>query len=203
MVLFLVHTILTITFRTISNSSANHVVSILLGILSLLLGVFILLWFLWLRRTVYSVKEKEFGLAMKWFKIACIFLWIFIVFNLIAAGIENSLKNSSWGEYIYLIYAPREFINFGGILIAYPIICHYAARATMVRRMNKPATFISSIPFTLLLLFGTVLGIPFMHNHFSNKTSTNKEVMVVYAISFCLFLLVLSIGFIASITGLV
>ncbi|MFS4494322.1 hypothetical protein [Maribacter sp. 2308TA10-17] len=203
LVLFLAHTVITIAFRTISNPETSQFANILLGILSLVLSVFILLWLVWLRSAVYSVQETEIGLARKWFDIAYAFLWIFILFNLVASIIESPLKNSTWSEYVYLIYASREFINFGGILIAYPIVCHYAARATMVKRTNKPASLIGAIPFTLLLLFGTVLGIPFVHNYFSSKTSTKSEVLIIYAISLGLFFLILVIGFIAAITGLV
>ncbi|TMM59435.1 hypothetical protein FEE95_08415 [Maribacter algarum] len=203
LVLFLFHTGISIAFRTISNPEINQFASLLLAILSLILGVFILLWLVWLRSAVYSVQETEIGLARRWFKIAYTFLWIFILFNLVATIIEIPLKNSSWSEYAYLIYTSREFINFGGILIAYPIVCHYAARATMVKRTNEPATFIGAIPFTLLFIFGTVLGIPFVHNYFSTKTSTKSEVVVIYGISLALFFLILIVGFIAAVTGLV
>jgi len=203
MVLFLAHTSIVIAFRTISKPETNQLASILLGILSLFLGVFVLLWLVWLRSVIYSVQETEIGLKRKWFKIAYAFLWIFILFNLIALVIESPIKNSNWSEHAYLIYASREFINFGGILIAYPIICHYAARATIAKRTNKTASFIKAVPFTLLLIFGTVLGIPFMHKYFSKKTSTNSKIIIIYAIAFGICITIFIIGFIAAITGMI
>jgi len=206
MVLFLAHTITTIAFRTLSNTSPENgiALSVVLGIFLICLLVLMLLWLFWLRGTVYSVEEEQLGLARKWFQIAYIFLWFFILFNITASIIENLVENNNWSdEYMFLIYASREFINFGGIIIAYPLVCYFAARATMAKRGGKLATFINTIPFTLLLIFGTVLGIPFMHNHFTDKTSTNSEVLIIYGIAFALFITILIIGFVAAITGLV
>ncbi|WP_025741517.1 hypothetical protein [Aquimarina pacifica] len=118
-------------------------------------------------------------------------------------SLETYFDNSSWREYRSLINASREFINFGGIMIAYPIICHYAARSAIVKRSKETATFTNAIPFTLLLIFGTVLGVPFIHKYFSPKSSTNSEVVMIYAIGLCLFILILVTGFIAAITGVI
>jgi len=201
MVLFFVHTIITIIFRNIS-SAYEHMVSVIWGLLSLFLAVFIALWLFWLRSTVYSVEETQLGLARKWFQIAFIFLWFFIFFNTLDSVRELFVEKDHWNdEYRYLFNASREFINFGGIMVAYPIVCHYAARATMVKRHSKSAPFVNTIPFTLLLIFGTVLGIPFMHNYFTEKTSKNAEVIIVYAIAFGVFITTLIMGFIAAITG--
>ncbi|AXT62276.1 hypothetical protein D1816_18540 [Aquimarina sp. AD10] len=205
LVLFLAYTFVTISFKTISQNppTSQITVTLLLGVIAIFFGLFILLWLLWLRSAVYAVQQTEIRLSRKWFQIAFIVLWILILFNLVTSLLETYLKNSSWDEYLSLIYASREFINFSGIMIAYPIVCHYAARAVMVKRSGESATFISAIPFTLLLIFGTVLGIPFLHKYFSRNSSTNQEVLVMYAIGFGLFLLILVIGFIAAITGMV
>lgn len=204
LLLFLVHTITTIAFRSISAHANEVAVNSILGILILFLGAFLLLWLFWLRITVYAVEEAPLGLARKWFKIAYAFLWFFILYNSVASVIESLAESGNWNdEYMYLIYASREFINFGGILIAYPIVCHYAARATMIKRSGKSATFVGAIPFTLLLIFGTVVGIPFMHKYFSTKTSENSKIIIVYGIAFGLFMLISVIGFLAAITGMV
>ncbi|MFK7814106.1 MAG: hypothetical protein AB8B59_16530 [Maribacter sp.] len=206
LVLFLVHTITTIGFRTISqNQSSNQIaVQVILGILAILLGVFVLLWLFWLRSTVHTVEEAQLGVARKWFKIAYTFLWFFILYNIVASIIESLAESGDWNdEYMYLIYASREFVNFSGIMIAYPIVCHYAARATMANRSGNPATFVNAIPFTLLLIFGTALGIPFIHNYFSTNASKNSEIIIIYAIGFGLFIFILVIGFLAAITGMV
>ena len=115
--------------------------------------------------------------------------------------IETYIENTSLSEYFYIISVSREFINSAGIIIAYPIVCHYVARTIMVKRSNKQATFLSALPFTLVLLFGTVLGVPFFHKLFSHKSTTNPQLLVIYAIGFSLFILTLVIGFIAAITG--
>lgn len=204
LVLFLAHTITTITFRTISSTSSENgtVLSAVLGVLSLFLFIFVLIWLFWIRSTVYSVEEAQLGLGRKWFQIAYVFLCFFVIFNTVASVIESLLEKGG-NEYVYLIYASREFINFGGIMIAYPIVCHYVARATMAKRNSASSSFINAIPFTLLLIFGAVVGIPFMHKYFSTKPSTNSEIAIIYAIAFGLFITILIIGFFAAITGLV
>lgn len=206
LLLFLVHTVITIIFRNISETSTTHetIVSIILGILFLFLAAIVLIWLFWLLGTVFSVDEKQLGLPRKWFRIAYTVLCFFILFNIGASIIEYLSEIQNWiDEYMYLIYSSREFINFAGIMIAYPLVCHYAARATTSKRSGKPATFLSSLPFTLLLLFGTVAGVPFLHKHFSTKTSTNSQIIVVYAIAFGLCIILFIVGFIAAITGLV
>jgi len=157
---------------------------------------------LWLRSVVFSIEEVQIGIVRKWFKIAYTFLWFFILFNVSVSVVEYLLENSNGSdEYLHFIYVFREFINFEGIIIAYPIVCHYAARAIMVKQNAKPATFINAFPYTLLLLFGTVLGIPFMHKCFGTKVSGNSEIIIIYVIGVALFLIILVIGFIAASTG--
>jgi hypothetical protein len=205
LILFLIYTIVGVTIRAISqeDSTSKAIVSIIVGVLFMLLGVLVLLWIFWLRSTVYAVQEAELGLARKWFKGAYALLWLFIVYNLVKPLIKTFLENSGQDKYLHLISAFQEFINFGGIIIAYPIICHYTARATMVKRSNKQGTFLNAIPFTLLLIFGTVLGVPFLHKYFSNKETKNSEIVKFYAIGFVFFMVSLIIGFIAAITGVV
>ncbi len=205
LILFLAHTIVIIAFGTISqNSPANQTTAtIFLSIIFTFFGALLLLWMLWLRSVVYAVQETEIGISRRWFKIAYIIVWLFIVFNLMAPLLKSYLENSGWREYLYLISASQEVINFGGIIIAYPIICHYAALATVVKQSNKQATFLSATPFTLVLIFGTVLGIPFLHKYFSDKNTTNPEILTIYIIGFGFFMATLIVGFLAAITGYV
>ena len=63
---------------------------------------------------------------------------------------------------MHLIYSSREFINFAGIMIAYPLVFHYAARAPYIERNVHPVTFVNSLAFTLMHLFGTVVAAPFV-----------------------------------------
>ncbi len=72
LILFLVYTIIIITFSIISEEShATQVTfTMLLSFLSVFFGIFLSLWFVWLRCTVYSVEEAKIGLARRGFKIA-------------------------------------------------------------------------------------------------------------------------------------
>lgn len=206
LVLFFMHTMFTIVYQNLSGSSPTQGSGdeIIFGILSLCLAALVLLWLFWLRSTVHSVTEMQLGLPINWFHIAYAILLIFIIFNLSASIIEPLVRNQGWGDdYLYLIYASREFINFGGIMMAYPIVCHYAARAATAKRKNKPATFVQAIPFTILLIFGTVLGLPALHKYVSRRPSTNSQIITIYAIAFGLFVIMMIVGFIAAITGLV
>ena len=205
-VLAIIHTVFSIIYNNVSKASTiNEIVAnVTFNIIFLCLGVFILIWLLWLCSTVYTIDKTKLGLKLKWFNIAYVVLLFFILFNISDAVIEYLTKTQHWNtDYKYLIYSSREFINFAGIIIAYPIVCHYAARATLVKKNNKPTTFINALPFTLLLIFGTVIGIPFLHKYFSSKVSSSSKIITIYAIAFGLFIILLIIGFIASITGLV
>ena len=202
LLLLLAHTLITITFQTISRANLENetTVYVLFGILYLVLSAIIFLWLFWLQLTVNVVEENQLNLPRKWFKVAYAFLCFFVIFNVIIAILEfGLLPNNNIG----LFNVAREFVNFGGIIIAYPIVCHYAARAATSNRIGKPATFVNSIPFTLFLIFGVILGIPFLHKHFTKNPSTNSEIMMVYAIAAGLFISILILGFIAAITGLV
>jgi hypothetical protein len=78
-------------------------------------------------------------------------------------------------------------------MIAYPLVCHYAARAAYIERNVHPFTFVNSLAFTLMHLFGIVVAAPFLHKYFSPKTSKNSEIIIIYAIA---------LGFMAAIAGL-
>ena len=200
LVLFFVHTIITIAFRTISGTSAGSetTVQILLGMLFLFLATIVLLWLFWLRSTVFTAEESELGLPKKWFNLAFVVFIVYLLYNCCHFLIDYVQE-----DYRHIFYALNEFIAFGGLLIAYPVICHYAARAIVVKKDGKPATFISALPYSLLLIFGTVIGIPFLHKYFSSKTSTNNQIIIIYAIAFGLFAVIFVIGFLAAITGLI
>ncbi|QCW98660.1 hypothetical protein FGM00_00430 [Aggregatimonas sangjinii] len=205
LLLFLLHTIFTIGIRNLSNNSPTqeNLIRIIIIILALCLAIFVLLWLCWLRSVVYSVGDMQLGLPRKWFEIAYVALWIYIIYTVTVSIIEPLMDTHfSGADYRYLIYASKEFMSFGGIMIAYPIVCHYAARAVTAKRNNSPATFVQAIPLTLLLIFGTVLGIPFLHPHFSSRSSKNSRILTVYAIAFGLLVFIVIIGFVAAVTGL-
>ena len=201
-----VHTACTLIFRNLPDGSPlfERAVQLVMGLLVMAAVVLVCLWLFWLQGVVYAVSEEQLGMPRKWFRIAYIVLWLFIGYAVVTSIIEPLMSVQDWGQdYLYLIYSSREFVHFAGIIIAYPIVCHYAARAALVKKNNSPATFVSAIPFTLLLIFGTVLSIPFLHKYFSKKVTTNSEIIVIYAVAFglCVFLFIL--GLVAAVSGLV
>ncbi|MFS4446670.1 hypothetical protein [Maribacter sp. 2307UL18-2] len=204
--LFLTYTILTISLGNISDPSTGqaHAFNIILGMHIILVALIVLIWLAWSRIVVAKVTDTQLGIGRKWFHIAFMVLIFFILFNIGAILIEYIAETqNAITDYKYLINAAREFVNFGGIMIAYPIVCHYAARAATAKRNKKPATFIQALPFTLFLIFGTVIGVPFLHNHVSENTSTNAELMRTYAFAIGLCAIAFIIGLAAAITGLV
>lgn len=206
LVLFLTHTILLIGLRSISNPSTGQVLvsNILLGIHIILIAIIVLMWLTWLKIAVAVATDVQLGINRKWFHIAFKVLCLFVFFTIGASSMEYLAAARSWKiDYLSLISASREFVNFGGIMIAYPVVCHYAARAATAKRNKKPATFIQALPFTLFLIFGTVVGVPFLHNYLSEKTSANSELMRIYAFAVGLCIITFIIGLAAAITGLV
>ena len=200
LLLFLAHTLITILVRNISETSTTieTISNIVLGVLFLILATLVLLWLFWLRSTVYSVEKSDLGLPLRWFNIAFVVFAIYLLYNLCFSHIEHIDEG-----YQHIFYALNEFIGFGGLLIAYPLICYYSARGISAKKGNKPATFVSALPFALVLVFGAVLGIPFFHKYFSTKTSTNSEVVIIYGIGIGLCIVLFVVGFLAAITGLV
>ncbi len=199
--LFIVQIIVSIGFKSyFEKSTLFSSVSGALYLAAILLIVF--LWIFWLRSVVLQTSESQLGLKLKWFQIAFAIFIFFILFNVFEAIVESLTANLKLSDsYDYLFNAPREFVNSIGILIAYPIICHYAARATFATRNGKPATFIKAIPYTLILVFGTVLAIPFLHQYFNDATQKKSQLIPIYVIAIGLCMLLFIIGFIAAITG--
>ena len=182
-----------------ASSTANEsIASIVLGVLFLLLVIIVLLWLCWLHSTVDSTEKTDLGLPLRWFYIALALLGVYLLYILSYSLVEGVSEGHQ-----HIFHGLGEFIAIGGLLIAYPTLCHYAARAILVKKTNKPATFIRAVPFTLLLFFGAVLAIPFLQRYFSTERSTDSELVTIYAVAFGLFFLVLVIGFLASVTGLV
>lgn len=182
-----------------ATSPANEqFASIILGILFVLLSAIILLWLCWFYSIVHSVDEDELGLPVRWFYMALGLLLVYLLFTFSYSFFESASEDGQ-----HALHALGEFVASGGILIAYPLLCHYAARALVAKKTNQPASFIRAIPFTLLLFFGAVLAIPFLQKYVSTKSSSNSEIIKIYAIAFGLFFLALVIGFLASVSGLV
>ncbi len=199
LVLFFVHLISSILLRTFSeNNSPNLLSYSLVGIIFFFLAILVLLWLFWLVSLVYSVEKSDLGLPIRWFQITIILFVIYLLYNL-CYPLVASLPE----DYQSVFHPLNEFIAFGGLLIAYPVVCHYAARAVLVKQTKEPATFINAIPITLLLFFGVVLGIPFLHKYFSKKNSSNTEIIIIYAIALGVCIVLFIVGFIAAITSMI
>lgn len=182
-----------------ASSTANEsIANIILSVLFVFLIIIVLLSLFWLHSTVNSVEKTDLGLPLRWFYIALASLVVYLLYGLSYSLVEGVSEADQ-----HMFHGLGEFIAIGGLLIAYPILCHCAARAILVKRANQPATFIRAVPFTLLLFFGAVLAIPFLQRYFCTERSTDSELITIYATAFGLFFLVLVIGFLASVTGLV
>jgi len=200
-ILFLIYNIVTIAIRyaTGTNPSEELAFSTLIYLIFFAaIGLFVVLWLLWLYSTIYSVGKENIGLPFIWLKVATTIVIFYLLYNSCFSFIEKVPEN--FQDAFYML---NEFVAFGGLIIGYPIICNYSARAIVYKQKNEKATFLTSIVFTLLLIFGTVLPIPFFHKYFSNKTSTNRQIIVIYAIGLCVWAVLFVIALVAAITGLV
>lgn len=200
LVYVLVDTIATVGIQNISKTTETSQVltTSLLVVLFLFLAVLVALCLFWLRSVVYAVEKSDLGIPRRWFNIALIVFIAYLLYNACYVGIDYVPE-----EYRHVFNALSEFIAFGGVLMAFPTMCHYAARAVTAKRGQSPASFLGALPVTFLLVFGTVLGIPFLHKYFSTKTSTNSEILVIYAIAFGLCIVLFVVGFLAATTGLI
>jgi len=70
------------------------------------------------------------------------------------------------------------------------------------KKNDRRASIFEGLPYLLLLLFGTTIGVPFLHKFFSEKLSDHSQIILIYAIGFGLCAILLIIGFVAAITGL-
>lgn len=197
----LLHTVLTIIQR--ANYDFSEVVdSIIPILLTVILGILIFsmfIWFFWLRATTFSVEDSKIGLPIKWFHLAFVLFLFYVSYNLFFSFFETTITHN-FKSNIWIFYAIREVINFAGLLIFYPIICHYSARAVFVHREDKVATFKNSILYTLLIIF-IPISIPFLHNYISPvKTKINK-LFIVYGIGLLFVIVIFFIALIASISG--
>ncbi|NRD24191.1 hypothetical protein HNV10_13110 [Winogradskyella litoriviva] len=195
------YTILSVSLRNLKEGleSQTQVISILLIGVYILFALAFLLWILWLRATTLSVEPIKLGIPLKWFKIAFGLFLFYLIYNLAYEPLFAFLRNS-YDSYTWVLYATRETINFVGLLILYPVICHYSARAIYVKKNNSDATFVNSIAYTLLLIF-IPISIPFFQKYFSpNKTQKNTLIKI-YALALGILTLLIIIAFIAAITG--
>ncbi len=200
MLLFFTYTLFSIGYSYVTgNEATGHTLpNIFIALFLVCLSPIVLGILFWFTSVVFSAETSNLGLPRQGFIIALAVFLIYLVYQ-----ISGPLIQTVPEDYKYIFYALNEFTAFGGILIAYPIICHYTARAIVVKKKNKPVNFINALPYTLVLIFGTILSIPFFHGYFSNKASTNKQLIGIYVIAFGLFVFLLIIGFIASIIGLI
>ena len=73
---------------------------------------------------------------------------IYLLYNLGYFLVESA--DEGFQSFYYML---NEFIAWGGLIISYPLLCHFAARALVVKKTNQAASFIQSIPNTVILVF--------------------------------------------------
>lgn len=204
--LFFVYTIVAIVagFGSDGPKMANTVASYLVMILAVCAALLFFVWLMWLYGVANASDAVDSGLPKKWFKVAFGLLLTFIVFNFIASGMELMATE---GQFLVdarsFINPSREIVNFIGILMAYPLVCYYAARAIAQRQDNKLPPLVSTLLITFVLVFGTTLAIPFFHQYITTKPVDSRKVTVMYLTFFACLILVFIISFFLAIVGLV
>lgn len=203
LILIVTHTILTVFYRKSYGVSGfpEGIIPILLTIVVACFLLPLLLWLFWLRVTTFSVKDSKLGWPKKWFHLAFGLLLFYLVFNLSYDMLVNFFKNNA-DDFTWILYASRETINFIGLLVCYPILCHYSARAIFVAKNKENATFSNAIGYTLLLIF-IPISIPFLHNYFSPVKTEKNTLIKIYAIGLGITFFIFVIGFIAAISGII
>ena len=199
LVLMIIHTTLSVTYQNIetSDNTIKNFISTLTLTINYLFLIPILIITIWLKEAVQSVDQTDLGIPLKWFRIAYLFFFIYIIFN-IGLSYIPLLKE----ELRYVFYALSEWINSIGLLISYPVICHYAARAIYIKKENDTPTITKTIGYTLLLIF-IPISIPFAHNYFSSIRSENRQLAVIYLIALGILTLLAISVFVLAILGLV
>jgi hypothetical protein len=202
LIIVIIYTVLSVIYRNAfdaSNFTYSTVPILLITVVSLFL-LPLLLWLLWYRAIIVSVDKTKLGISIRWFHLAYGLFIFYLVFNLIRSPLVYYLENSA-EDFTWIIFASTEVVNLIGLLVCYPIICHYSARAICVYKNGKNATLANSIAFTLLLIFIPIC-IPFLHNYTRViKTKTNT-LLKIYAIGFGLIILIFIIVLVASIFGI-
>ncbi len=195
LVLFLLYNVILVVFKQLEVSGYQ---SLVFGIALLCLTLLVILYLSWLYSIVFSLGENNLGLTKRWFSIALLVLVGYLAFHLCALFKEHFPEGVS-----NLFSMANEFISFAGLVIAYPIACHYAARAVYYKKHGEKPSFSKTLPITALLIFSVVLCVPYFHKNFSTKVSTNKQIATIYIIAFIVYAFIFVISLIAAIAGLI
>ncbi len=171
---------------------------LIMGLVFISLAPTIIVLVSWFISSVHSVQRSDLGLPLKWFYCALVVLLIYLIYNLYHPFVENVNE-----RFRSIFYAFSEMIAFVGVVIAYPVLCHYSARAILVKKTNKPATLSRALPFTFLVVFGLLISIPFLHRYLTNESSTHTEIFRIYGIAAFVLFATFIVGFLAAITGLI
>ncbi|NRD19915.1 hypothetical protein HNV08_07640 [Winogradskyella eckloniae] len=203
LIIALIHIVLILVLQSNAIQS-EHLNGTLLLSTYIFTGLYVIIatiWLLWLRATTQSVDTPLLGLRLKWFKIAFGLFVFYLVYNLCYNFLINFI-NSYNADYTWLLYASIEIINSIGLLILYPTICHYSARAIYAKKHARKTTWINALPYTLLLIF-LPISIPVFQNHFSPIKTEQKTLVKLYVLGFILIAILFIVGFIAAISGLI
>lgn len=201
LLVFTFHTILSLLDRQYQDlfQSDNLLYQTLFIITNILFILVFLLWILWLIATTLSVDIAKLGLSIKWFNIAFALFLFYLIYNLAYEPLYTFLS-TSYDNLTWLLYGTRETINFIGLLILYPVICHYSARAISVKQNNSSATTSNSILNTILLICLPVC-IPFFQKYFSAIQTKKSTLIKIYALALGIIMFLFVIGLIAAFSG--
>ncbi|MBJ2175720.1 hypothetical protein JBL43_15815 [Aureibaculum sp. A20] len=198
-ILMILYTTLSVIYQNIetSGNTIQNFISTLTITTNYLFLIPVLIITIWLKEAVLSVDQKDLGIPLKWFRIAYLFFLFYIIFN-IGLSYVPLIKE----DLRYVFYALSEWVNSVGLLISYPVICHYAARAIYIKKANDTPTITKTIGYTLLLIFMPV-SIPFAHHYFSSIRSENRQLVLIYLIALGILTLLAILFFVLAIIGLV
>ncbi|WP_117884282.1 hypothetical protein [Aureibaculum luteum] len=198
LVLMILHTTLSVTNQNIetSGNTIKNFISTLTSTINYLFLIPVLIIIIWLKGAVQSVGQKDLGIPFKWFRIAYLFFFFYLIFNIGLSSVPIIKEELS-----YVFYALSEWVNSVGLLISYPIICHFTARAIYIKKDNDTPTITKTIGYTLLLIFLPII-IPFAHNYFSSIRSENRQLVLIYLIALGILTLLAISVFVLAILGL-
>ena len=183
-------------FKTFSDTT-EIITSTLLTIVFVLFISVLLLWIFWLRATTLSVGPSKLNIPVKWFHWAFAISLAYLLINLITY-FEDSIPLALNSAMRVL----REIINTIGLVICYPLICHYSARAVYAHEKNERTTFSNSLIYTLLLIFIPIC-IPFLHKFVNPVKTENSTFIKIYAIAFGIMILTGLLAMITAMTSII
>ncbi len=169
-------------------------------VLFLALFLVIFFWSLWIWATVISVKEEAIGLKQKWFRLGFYFFMFFILWQIVRFLLIENIDLFTESNIFPIVKETLSMITGIGLIIGYPVICHYAARALLSKSTKKKITFTKALGYSLLLLF-IPISIPFSHLYRHEGKSKTTNLIKLYGIAAFLLFVLFCIALIAAFSG--